>query len=120
MIILATFGAIVHNLLDSTGQLADPAFECCLVRGQGRLQALRVIATRAIWERLSPSARRFTISAARASRGDRILQDASPKCHCQGSVLLGFSGADRDRADMRVVIVDEPTFLADVSRSATG
>jgi len=30
MIILATFGAIVHNLLDSTGQLADPAFECCL------------------------------------------------------------------------------------------
>ena len=28
MIILATFGAIVHNLLDSTGQLADPAFEC--------------------------------------------------------------------------------------------
>jgi hypothetical protein len=36
-------GPDVTDLLDRAGQLADPAFECRLVRGQRRLQALRII-----------------------------------------------------------------------------
>ena len=34
-------GPQAADLLDGVGELADPAFERCLVRGQGRLQALR-------------------------------------------------------------------------------
>ena len=114
-------GPDVTDLLDRAGELADPHLQRCLVRGQGRLQALRIVSEhpRDLGEAQSERAQGDDLGGARhlvgtigppPSRGaaggyqavlliepQRLCGDAEPPSGCGGVEELGGSAHESPR-----------------------
>ena len=85
-------GPQAADLLDGVGELADPAFECCLVRGQSRLKALRVA---------SQHPRHLAEAEAERAQGC----DLGGAGHLVGTVGAP-SGRGADRGDQAALLVE--------------
>ena len=85
-------GAQAADLLHGVGELADPAFECCLVRGQSRLKALGVA---------SQHPRHLAEAEAERAQG----HDLGGAGHLVGTVGAP-SGRGADRGDQATLLVE--------------